>query len=71
MTKVRAEFPLWMTATTAAEYLDFSQCKHPRIAFVCFARRKGIEPRGHRGRIPLYHRNDLDRAVTVIEGDVS
>jgi hypothetical protein len=60
-------WPLWMTTITAATYLDFSHGKNPRVAFACFVRRTGLVARGRRGDVPLDHRLDLDRAVTVIE----
>lgn len=70
MVPLREAWPLWMNATTAARYLDFSNCKNPRVAFACYAKKRGIVARGRRGDVPLFHRADLDRAVTVIEGDL-
>jgi hypothetical protein len=57
-----------MTTDTAAAYLDFTRCKDPRDAFRLFARKNGIVARGRRGDVPLYARDDLDRAVRVVEG---
>lgn len=69
---LREAWPLWMTAETAARYLDFSaECKCPREAFRQFARRHGLIPRGSVGGRPRWHRRDLDLAVTHIEGDRS
>lgn len=64
----RSVWPLWMTTDTAAAYLDFTRCKDPRDAFRLFARKNGIVARGRRGDVPLYARDDLDRAVRVVEG---
>lgn len=62
-------WPLWMTTETAARYLDFGHAKNPRKCFAEFARKKQLVARGRRGDRPLYHRRDLDQAVTVIEGN--
>lgn len=66
---LREAWPIWMTAATAALYLDFQHAKNPRRCFADYARRKNLIARGRRGDVPLYHRADLDRAVTVVEGD--
>lgn len=64
---LREAWPLWMTAETAAKYLDFTaECKRPREAFRQFARRHGLIPRGNAGGRPRWHRSDLDRAVRGI-----
>jgi hypothetical protein len=57
---------VWMTAATAAEYLDFSNCKDPVDAFRRWAKRVNLVARGRRGDVPLYMRRDLDAAVTVV-----
>lgn len=68
---LREAWPLWMTAATAAKYLDFSSCKDPRDAFDHFARKTGLVARGRRGDVRLWHRLDLDRAVTKIAPEVT
>lgn len=68
-TEPATTWPLWMTATTAALYLDFQHAKNPRRCFAEFARRKNLVPRGRRGDRPLWHRPDLDRAVTAVIAD--
>lgn len=55
------EYGPWLTAESAAEYLDFHG-KDPVHAFRQFARRKGI-PCAYRGDRPLYRRTDLDKAI--------
>lgn len=70
MVPLREAWPLWMTTETAAKYLDFQHCKDPRDAFTGWVRRIGLVPRGRRGDVPLWHRIDLDRAVTIFEGDL-
>lgn len=52
----------WLTAASAAEYLDFTHCKNPTQAFRMFARRAKLVP-GRRGDVPVYHTLDLDLAV--------
>lgn len=52
---------VWMTAQSAAKYLDFSG-KDPVDAFRVWAKRHGV-PTAHRGSRLLYHRTDLDRAI--------
>lgn len=69
MVPLRTAWPLWMTAQTAAAYLDFSHCKDPKEAFRKFGAAVGLVPRARRGRIPLWARRDLDRAVTIYEGE--
>lgn len=64
---LREAWPLWMTAATAARYLDFSNCKDPREAFRKFAAAAKLIPRGRRRSVPLYSRRDLDLAVTVVD----
>lgn len=66
---LRTAWPLWMRAETAAQYLDFGGCKDPKAAFRKFAVTAGLIPRARRGRVPLWARADLDRAVTVLEGE--
>lgn len=70
MVPLREAWPLWMRAETAARYLDMAHCAHPADAFRRFARRVGLQPRGGRGDVPLYHRVDLDRVVRRIDGEV-
>lgn len=59
-------FGPWLNAESAAAYLDFSNCKHPTQAFRKWARR--VDPPltvAHRGDVPLYFRDDLDRAINA------
>jgi len=53
----------WMTAATAARYLDFAECQDPVAAFRAWAKRTPDLTCGHRGDVPLWHRDDLDAAV--------
>jgi hypothetical protein len=52
---------VWMTAQTAAKYLDFTG-KDPAEAFRVWAKRHGV-PTARRGSRVLYHRSDLLRAI--------
>ncbi len=52
---------VWMTAKTAAAYLDF-EGKDPAEAFRVWAKRHGV-PTSRRGSRVLYHRTDLLRAI--------
>ena len=70
--KASGSFGPWLTAESAAKYLDFTaECKNPREAFRRFAKRHGIIPRGSVGERPRWHRNDLDRAVTLFEEETT
>jgi hypothetical protein len=60
-------WPVWMTATTSALYLDFQHSKHPRRCFAEIARTHHLVARGRQGDVPLYHRIDLDRTITIFE----
>lgn len=55
-------FGIWLTAESAAEYLDYGTDKKAVRAFREFARRNGV-PTAHRGRRVLFARVDLDRAI--------
>jgi hypothetical protein len=55
------EYGPWLTAESAAEYLDFRGVD-PVNAFRKFARRQGIAC-AYRGDRPLYRRSDLDKAI--------
>lgn len=61
--KERRDFGVWLTAESAAEYLDFSRCQHPARAFMAWARRTRGLVCGYRGDVPIWERADLDRAV--------
>lgn len=52
---------VWMSAKTAAEYLDI-QGKEPAEAFRVWAKRHGV-PTARRGSRVLYGRSDIDRAI--------
>lgn len=52
---------VWMTAQTAATYLDFHG-KDPVDALRAWAKRHGV-PTSRRGSRILYARADLDRAI--------
>lgn len=69
MVPLRTAWPLWMTTDTAAQYLDFGRCKDPAAAFRKFVATAKLIPRARRGRVQLWARADLDRAVTVYEGE--
>lgn len=59
-------FGPWLNAESAAAYLDFSNCKDPVGAFRKWVRR--VDPPlsiAHRGDVPLYYRDDLDRAINA------
>ncbi len=55
------EYGPWLTAESAAAYLDF-RGKYPVDAFRKFARRQGIAC-AYRGDRPLYRRTDLEKAI--------
>lgn len=59
-------FGVWLTAHSAARYLDFSHCADPVDAFRRFAKRAGLVARGRRGDVPLYARADLDKAIAIV-----
>lgn len=52
----------FLNAETAAEFLDYSNCRKPVEAFRAWAKRKGIKA-GHRGATLVYAKADLLRAV--------
>jgi hypothetical protein len=53
---------VWMNAKTAADYLDYSDCREPAEAFRVWAKRHGV-PTARRGSRVLYDRKDIDRAI--------
>lgn len=55
---------VWMSAATAAKYLDI-QAKEPAEAFRVWAKRHGV-PTARRGSRVLYHRTDIDRAIGAL-----
>lgn len=61
--KTGRQFGVWLTAESAAEYLDFGGCKHPVRAFRAWAdRQEGLRKR-YRGDVPLWSRAELDSAI--------
>lgn len=52
---------VWMSAATAAKYLDI-QAREPAEAFRVWAKRHGV-PTARRGSRVLYHRDDILRAI--------
>lgn len=61
-------FGVWLTAQSAAEYLDFSRCADPVRAFRKWLARLPADRRvvpGYRGDVPVYMRTDLDHAVRI------
>lgn len=57
------QFGVWLTAESAAEYLDFTGCKHPARAFRAWAdRQEGLRKR-YRGDVPLWSRSELDAVI--------
>lgn len=56
-----SEASVWMSAKTAAAYLDI-QGKEPAEAFRVWAKRHGV-PTARRGSRVLYARTDIDRAI--------
>ncbi len=53
---------VWMTAATAAKFLDMTACREPAEAFRVWAKRHGV-PTARRGSRVLYHRDDILRAI--------
>ncbi len=56
------EFGPWLTAETAARFLDYPRTKAGVKAFRKWAARAGV-PTAHRGRRVLYGRQDLLQAI--------
>jgi hypothetical protein len=57
-----SEADVWMSAATAATFLDMTTCREPAEAFRVWAKRHGV-PTARRGSRVLYHRTDILRAI--------
>lgn len=57
------QFGVWLTAESAAEYLDFTHCQHPVRAFHAWASRQPSLRKRYRGDVPLWSRVELDAVI--------
>lgn len=60
----------WLSAQSAAKFLDFSDCREPVEAFRAWAKRHGVCA-AHRGSKLIYAKADLLRAIGASARKVS